>query len=80
MQIGTEVEDKVLDKRQKGMAINQCATLVYTSGTTGMPKGNNKLIEMLMFFGSSNFYWKKGTINILIFGLTKLISGFYGIF
>jgi long-subunit acyl-CoA synthetase (AMP-forming) len=56
MQIGTEVEDKVLDKRQKGMAINQCATLVYTSGTTGMPKGNNKLIEMLMFFGSSNFY------------------------
>jgi long-subunit acyl-CoA synthetase (AMP-forming) len=46
MQIGTEVENKVLDKRQKGMAINQCATLVYTSGTTGMPKGNNKVFRL----------------------------------
>jgi long-subunit acyl-CoA synthetase (AMP-forming) len=40
MKLGQEENDEILVKRQKVMAINQCAMLVYTSGTTGMPKGN----------------------------------------
>ena len=32
--------DKPVLKRQRKMAINQCCILVYTSGTTGNPKGN----------------------------------------
>merc|ERR1712226_275361 len=33
-----DLESEVLE-RQKRMAINQCCLLVYTSGTTGNPKG-----------------------------------------
>ena len=40
MRIGASVEDdSLLRERHKNMAINQCAVLVYTSGTTGNPKG-----------------------------------------
>ena len=31
--------DQPVLERQKNMAINQCCILVYTSGTTGHPKG-----------------------------------------
>ena len=34
--------DAVLE-RQKKMSINECCVLVYTSGTTGNPKGNTRL-------------------------------------
>ena len=37
--LGEDQSEDLLVERQKQMAINQCATLVYTSGTTGMPKG-----------------------------------------
>ena len=42
MRLGKEDKDDgpVLE-RQRNMAINQCAVLVYTSGTTGNPKGKN---------------------------------------
>ena len=41
MKLGADIDEDQLTGRQKSMAINQCATLVYTSGTTGMPKGQN---------------------------------------
>uniref|UniRef100_T1J7B4 long-chain-fatty-acid--CoA ligase n=1 Tax=Strigamia maritima TaxID=126957 RepID=T1J7B4_STRMM len=37
--IGQSLSDGVLEKRMKGIAINQCCSLIYTSGTTGNPKG-----------------------------------------
>ena len=43
MQLGMQdMNNEVLYERQKKMAINQCCSLVYTSGTTGNPKGNLK--------------------------------------
>ena len=36
---GNALPDDDLDRRLRSVAINQCSTLVYTSGTTGNPKG-----------------------------------------
>ena len=41
MRIGKENRDETeMLRRQRNMAINECCILVYTSGTTGNPKGN----------------------------------------
>ena len=36
---GKTLEDNDLAERLRRIAVNQCCTLVYTSGTTGNPKG-----------------------------------------
>ena len=41
VELGQSEDESRLADRQKRMAVNQCAMLVYTSGTTGMPKGSN---------------------------------------
>ena len=38
-----EINDGPVLERQRNMAINQCCVLVYTSGTTGKPKGISQL-------------------------------------
>ena len=48
MKLGADDDDAQLVARQKSMAINQCATLVYTSGTTGMPKGHDLELHELL--------------------------------
>ena len=35
---GRNQEQKVLQARLESLAVNRCCHLVYTSGTTGMPK------------------------------------------
>lgn len=39
LDIGKETNEGHLDDRLIRVAINQCCTLVYTSGTSGCPKG-----------------------------------------
>ncbi|KAF4521073.1 hypothetical protein B566_EDAN012372 [Ephemera danica] len=39
VKIGKTEDDEQLNERIKRIAVNQCCTLVYTSGTTGDPKG-----------------------------------------
>ena len=36
---GKTLGDNELEGRLRRIAVNQCCTLVYTSGTTGNPKG-----------------------------------------
>lgn len=47
LRIGGEQPEDDLIIRHKMMAINQCAMYVYTSGTTGMPKGNEVILNYL---------------------------------
>ena len=42
LEIGKKEEDDEVNERLKQIAVNQCCVLVYTSGTTGAPKGNSK--------------------------------------
>ena len=39
IELGNSLPDTELDKRIANLAVNQAALLVYTSGTTGNPKG-----------------------------------------
>ena len=39
LEIGKQESDEEVNHRIKNIAINQCCVLVYTSGTTGLPKG-----------------------------------------
>ena len=39
MQLGATVPDAKLEERLESLRVNQCCTLVFTSGTTGNPKG-----------------------------------------
>ena len=38
MELGRSQTDQVLDQRLSDIVVNQCASLCYTSGTTGNPK------------------------------------------
>lgn len=39
VEVGRAESEEALDDRLKRVAVNQCCSLVYTSGTTGQPKG-----------------------------------------
>ena len=39
LEIGRGVPDRILQERLENQAVNQACILVYTSGTTGHPKG-----------------------------------------
>ncbi len=39
LDLGAEVPDKVLEARIAGVNADDVATIVYTSGTTGIPEG-----------------------------------------
>ena len=39
LSLGRYIGDSIIEERKAKVTPGQCATLVYTSGTTGMPKG-----------------------------------------
>jgi len=55
MEIGKEQTESDLKERLENIAINQCCTLVYTSGTTGNPKG--------VMLSHDNIYWEAESAN-----------------
>ena len=39
IELGKRINDRILDEKEKNQAINKACMLMYTSGTTGPPKG-----------------------------------------
>ena len=70
MDIGSRADEvirKELDERMKRMAVNQCCSLVYTSGTTGQPKGAMMSHDNLTWTARvSNEYLKTTSNDILV--------------
>jgi long-chain-fatty-acid--CoA ligase ACSBG len=52
---GHRVEDKYLRERMDKVKPGNCCTLVYTSGTTGMPKG--------VMISQDNYTWAKKALD-----------------
>merc|ERR1711936_858289 len=62
MALGNAQSSEGLDQRLANIAINQCSTLVYTSGTTGNPKG--------VMLSHDNIVWTS-KVAIRNYGLEK---------
>jgi len=69
MDLGRSETDQVLDERLSNIAVNQCACLCYTSGTTGNPKGAMISHDSVTFGCAGNFL-----INEAKFGEERQVS------
>ena len=68
LKIGKDATDRILDERLKAIAVNQCCLLMYTSGTTGNPKGTMLSHDSVTYSCIQNtdfFYYKWGEEAVL---------------
>lgn len=56
MALGKRVEKKTIEDRMNKIKPGNCCTLVYTSGTTGMPKA--------VMLSHDNYTWTKKALDV----------------
>ena len=77
LELGTDVPDEVLDQRIADVEAGDAATIVYTSGTTGVPKGAVLTHDNLTFTAQScyhSFYSKEGDVTLLFLPLAHVFA------
>jgi long-chain acyl-CoA synthetase len=75
--LGADVADDALDQRVADVDAGDTATIVYTSGTTGIPKGAVLTHDNLTFTAQSvyySFYSKEGDVTLLFLPLAHVFA------
>jgi long-chain acyl-CoA synthetase len=75
--LGEEVSEDRLEARIADVNANDVATIVYTSGTTGVPKGAVLTHDNLTFTAQSvyhSFYSKEGDVTLLFLPLAHVFA------
>jgi long-chain acyl-CoA synthetase len=77
LELGADVADEALDTRIADVEAGDAATIVYTSGTTGVPKGAVLTHDNLTFTAQSvyhSFYSKEGDVTLLFLPLAHVFA------
>jgi long-chain acyl-CoA synthetase len=77
LELGNEVPDEALDARIAGVEADDAATIVYTSGTTGVPKGAVLTHDNLTFTSQSVFHCfqsEDGDVTLLFLPLAHVFA------
>jgi len=77
LELGADVADEALEARIADVEAGDTATIVYTSGTTGIPKGAVLTHDNLTFTAQSvyhSFYSKDGDVTLLFLPLAHVFA------
>jgi len=77
LELGADVTDATLEARIADVEAGDVATIVYTSGTTGVPKGAVLTHDNLTFTAQScyhSFYSKEGDVTLLFLPLAHVFA------
>ncbi len=77
MELGNGVPDEMVDQRIEGLAPDDVAGIVYTSGTTGVPKGAVLTHDNITFTAQSVFYSteiREGDVCLLFLPLAHIFA------
>ena len=75
--LGHDVSDATLEARQSAVASDDVAAIVYTSGTTGIPKGAVLTHDNITFTAQSvrdSVVWKDGDVTLLFLPLAHIFA------
>ncbi len=77
LELGKDVPDEVLEARSADVAADDVATIVYTSGTTGIPKGSVLTHDNITFTAQSvrdSVVWRDGDETLLFLPLAHVFA------
>jgi len=77
LELGNDVDDHALDARINGVEADDVAAIVYTSGTTGIPKGAVLTHDNITFTAQAvrdSVYWKDGDETLLFLPLAHVFA------
>jgi long-chain acyl-CoA synthetase len=77
LELGKNIDDSALEARIDGVEADDAAAIVYTSGTTGIPKGAVLTHDNITFTAQSvrdSVYWRDGDETLLFLPLAHVFA------